>query len=75
METDDCGELHDDMCSYFEFAGHAATAPGLQVESGDNFWLQEKVRERLLKEDTCIVGRRVCAVRNNELCEGEVSSL
>lgn len=71
-EIDDCGELHDDMCAYFEFAGHAATATGERVRSRNNLWLQEQVRVRLLKDDTCILGRHVCAVRGKELREGEV---
>lgn len=70
---DDCGELHDDMCAYFEFAGNAASAPGRQVRARRNPVVQEQVRTRLFKDESSVLGRRVAVVREKVLREGEVS--
>lgn len=72
-EMDDCGELHDDMCAYYEFAGNAATAPAKQVRTRNNPLVQEQIRFRFFKDKGSVLGRRVCMVREKVPCDGEVS--
>lgn len=69
---DDCGELHDDMCAYFEFAGNAAVAEGKKVRTRSKSLVQEQVRARLFADGEEVVGRRVCKVVDKTLCHGEV---
>lgn len=70
---DDCGELHDDMCAYFEFAGNAAAAAGKQVRTQGKASVQEQVRARLFADARNVVGRCVCKVVEDEtLLEGKV---
>ncbi|CAN0289125.1 unnamed protein product [Ectocarpus fasciculatus] len=56
---DDCGELHDDMCSYFEFAGNAAAAAAKHVRTRRlPPRAQEEVRVGLLEQGKDKAGRR-----------------
>lgn len=70
---DDCGELHDDMCAYFEYAGNAAAAAGKQVRTRGNPSVQEQVRARLFEDGGSVIGRRVCKVVGKTLHEGQVT--
>lgn len=72
-EVDDCGELHDDMCAFFEFAGNAAVAPGKQVRTRNSPAVQEQVRVRVFKDESSALGRRVSVFREKVLRDGEVS--
>lgn len=72
---DDCGELHDDMCSYFEFAGNAAAAAAKHVRTRHlSPRAQEEVRVGLFKGKDIggVVGRRVSVFREKILHEGWV---
>lgn len=69
---DDCGELHDDMCAYFELAGNAAAAAARQVRTRNNLAAQEKVRLRVFEDESSVLGRRVCVARKEKVQEGEV---
>lgn len=73
QELEDCGELHDDMCAYFEFACSAAAAPSRQVRTRGNQSVMEQIRTRLFEEGGNVIGRRVCKVVGKSLLEGEVS--
>ncbi|CAN0493790.1 unnamed protein product, partial [Ectocarpus sp. 12 AP-2014] len=73
---DDCGELHDDMCSYFEFAGNAAASAAKHVRTRHlNPLAQEEVRVGLFKGEGVgsVVGRRVSVFREKILHEGWVT--
>ncbi|CBJ48306.1 hypothetical protein Esi_0002_0025 [Ectocarpus siliculosus] len=73
---DDCGELHDDMCSYFEFAGNAAAAAAKHVRTRHlPPRAQEEVRLGLFKGKgmDSVVGRRVSVFREKILYEGWVT--
>lgn len=72
-EMDDCGELHDDMCAYFELSGNAAFAAGKQVRARKSPLLQEEVRVALFKDESSPIGRRVSVVRDKVVREGQVS--
>lgn len=71
---DDCGELHDDMCAFFEFAGNAAVAAGKQVRTRNSPTVQEQVRVRVFKDESSALGRRVSVFREKVLRDGEVSA-
>lgn len=71
-EIEDCGELHDDMCGYFEFAGNAAAAEGRQVRTRNSPSAQEEVRSALFEGERSAVGRRVSVIRDKVLHEGQV---
>ncbi|CAN0157441.1 unnamed protein product, partial [Ectocarpus sp. 4 AP-2014] len=72
----DCGELHDDMCSYFEFAGNAAASAAKHVRTRHLPPLaQEEVRVGFFKgkDMGSVVGRRVSVFREKILHEGWVT--
>lgn len=69
---EDCGELHDDMCAYFEFAGNAAAADGKQVRTRNSASAQDEVRSVLFGDETSAVGKRISVVRHKVLHEGQV---
>lgn len=71
-EIEDCGELHDDMCGYFEFAGNAAAAEGKQVRTRNSPSAQEEVRSALFEDEKSAIGKRVSVIRDKVLHEGQV---
>ena len=71
-EVEDCGELHDDMCGYFEFAGNAAGAEAKQVRTRKSLSLQEEVRSALFGDVRSAIGKRVSVIRDKILREGQV---
>lgn len=71
-EIEDCGELHDDMCGYFELTGNAAAAEGKQVRTRKSPSAQEEVRSALFGDERSAIGKRVSLVRDKVLHEGQV---
>lgn len=71
-EIEDCGELHDDMCGYFELAGNAAAAEAKQVRTRKSPSLQEEVRSALFGDERSAIGKRVRVIRDKVLHEGQV---